>query len=180
MVDVERARRPFWIHQLVEYLVGLALISASVQLPEPTVPAVMGLVVLFNAAIAQGAAGAFRLVPKPLHRRFDQGLIVLLLVAAVQPWVSVDASGRLLIVAIAIAMAFVSFYTDYAERPTRKERRAARARPGSQEIGEQAGRVVGQGVNTVKRWTESFTGSDDDPDPPAAPPADWGPPRPNG
>ncbi len=66
MAETERARRPFWIHQLVEYLVGLALISASVQLPEPTVPAVMGLVVLFNAAIAQGAAGAFRLVSKPL------------------------------------------------------------------------------------------------------------------
>jgi hypothetical protein len=177
MVDVERARRPFWIHQLVEYLVGLALISASVQLPEPTVPAVMGLVVLFNAAIAQGAAGAFRLVSKPLHRRFDQAVIALLSVAAVQPWVSVDASGRLLIGAIAVAMTFVSFYTDYTERPTRKERRAARARPESQELGKQAGRVVGQGVNTVKRWTSSFGGDDDEPEPP---PANWAPPSPNG
>jgi len=179
MVEIERARRPFWIHQLVEYLVGLALISASVQLPEPTLPAVMGLVVLFNAAIARGPVGAFRLVGRKLHRVLDQLVVVLLLVAAAQPWFSVDASGRLLIFAIAVIMAVVSFYTDYAERPTRKERRAARARPESEDLGKQAGRAVGQGVNTVKRWTSSFSGDDDEtPDPPRA--AGWDPPKPPG
>ena len=32
MVEIERVRRPFWTHQLVEYLIGIGLISASVQM----------------------------------------------------------------------------------------------------------------------------------------------------
>ena len=60
-VEIERVRRPFWTHQLIEYLVGIGLISAAVQMPQPAVPAILGLVIILTAAIAKGAAGAFRL-----------------------------------------------------------------------------------------------------------------------
>jgi len=43
IVETERARRPFWIHQIVEYMIGIALIAAAIQQPKPAVPAVMGL-----------------------------------------------------------------------------------------------------------------------------------------
>jgi hypothetical protein len=151
----ERVRRPFWVHQLVEYLIGLALISASVQLPEPALPAAMGLVVLFNAAVAEGGAGAFRLVGRRMHRWLDLVVIVSLVVAAVQPWVPVDASGRLLLLAVAFMMLFVWFLTDY-DPSTRAERRAGRA--SSEDVSRSAGRIVGQGVNSVRRWKDGLGG----------------------
>lgn len=151
MVQIERVLRPFWLHQVVEYLVGLMLIAAALQSPEPAVPAVLGVVVLGNAAIAIGPAGAFRLVGRKLHRTLDVVVISLLAVTAVQPWVDVDLTGRFLVGGIALVLFVVWFHTDFADRAERTARRAERARPQSAEIGRRAGRVVGDTVNTVKR-----------------------------
>lgn len=185
MVEIERVQRPFWIHQLIEYLVGIALISASVQLPNPAAPALLGLLIILNAAVAKGAAGAFRLVGRRLHRTLDLVVIGVLVFWAVQPWVAIDSTGRLLIGAIAFILVFVWFYTDFAEQRTRAERRAERAAAGprdSTELGRQAGRFVGNSVNSAKRWKDSITGSDEPtPGPsstPPSPPPTWDPPAP--
>lgn len=163
MVQIERALRPFWLHQVVEYLVGLMLIAAALQSPDPAVPAALGVVVLGNAAIAIGPAGAFRLVGRRLHRTLDVVVIVLLAVTAVQPWVDVDTTGRFLVGGIALVLFVVWFHTDFADRAERKARRAQRARPESAEIGRQAGRVVGDAVNSVKRIRDEYrSGSDAD------------------
>ena len=186
MAEIERAKRPFWIHQIVEYIVGIGLISASVQLPDPTVPALLGLLVILNAAVAKGSAGAFRLVGRRLHRTLDLVVIGVLAFFAVQPWFSIDATARLLIGAIAFILWFVWFYTDFAEQRTRAERRAERAARGprdSAEIGRQAGRTVGNTVNSLKRWKDSI-GADGSADAttsvpsasPSTPP--WDPPSP--
>ena len=50
----ERALRPFWIHQLVEYIIGLALIGQGMQDPQPLVPTAAGVLVLVNAAAVRG------------------------------------------------------------------------------------------------------------------------------
>lgn len=164
MAEIERVQRPFWIHQIVEYLVGIGLISASVQLPDPAVPALLGLLIILNAAVAKGAAGAFRLVGRRLHRTLDLVVIAVLVFWAVQPWVSIDGTGRLLIGAIAFILCFVWFYTDFAEQRTRAERRAEREASGprdSHEIGRQAGRVAAHTVNSVRRWKDAL-GTDAD------------------
>jgi hypothetical protein len=169
MVEIERVRRPFWAHQLVEYLLGIGLISAAVQMPQPAVPAVLGLVIILNAAIAKGAAGAFRWAGKRLHKQLDVVVMLLLLAGAVQPWVSIDNTSRLLLGAVAFVLWFVWFHTDFTDRVPRSERKAAASgsgesgRPSSEDIGRGAGRVVGGGVNSLKRWKESFTsGADGD------------------
>mgnify|MGYP001812570802 FL=1 len=156
MVRIERALRPFWLHQVVEYLVGLMLIAAALQSPEPAVPAVLGVVVLGNAAIAIGPAGAFRLVGRKLHRSLDVVVMSLLAVTAFQPWVDVDTTGRLLVGGIALVLFVVWFHTDFADRDERRARRAKRARPQSADIGRQAGRVVGDTVNSVKRIRDEY------------------------
>ena len=180
MVEIERARRPFWVHQLVEYAVGIGLIGASVQMPNPTVAALLGLLVIVNAAVAKGAAGAFRLVGRRLHRVLDLVVVGTLAVFAVQPWVSIDNTSRLLIGGVAFILLFVWFYTDYSERATWSERRAAkRARSApadSTEIGRRAGRAVGGAAVSVKRWTGSLGAEPDDDTPTPSPPATWDPP----
>ena len=86
--------RPFWMHQLVEYIIGLILVATGLQDPEPLVPAVVGGVVLLNAAVAIGPLGAFRLVGRRLHRVVDLVVIAFVVVAAIQPWVDVDVGTR--------------------------------------------------------------------------------------
>ena len=145
MAQIERVRRPFWTHQLIEYLLGIGLISAAVQMPQPAVPAVLGLVIILNAAITKGAAGAFRWTSKRVHRQLDVVVMALL-------------------VGVAFVLWFVWFHTDFTEKVPRAERKATEAaKPSSEAIGRGAGRVVGGGVNSFKRWKDSFSaGTDDD------------------
>jgi len=167
MVEIERVRRPFWAHQLIEYLLGIALISVSVQMPQPALPALLGLLILVNAAVAKGAAGAFRLAGKRAHRLLDVVVMLLLLAGTVQPWISIDNVGRLLLGGIAFVLWFVWFHTDFTEQTPRAERTSTTTdagRPTSEDIGRGAGRMVGGGVNSLKRWKDSFnsgSGGDD-------------------
>ncbi len=148
------------MHQIVEYVLGIALIMTAVQQPEPAIPAVMGLVILLNAAVAIGPAGAFRLVPRGLHKHLDLVVMAILLIATVQPWVSIDSSGRMVMFAIGLVMFFIWFHSDFTERADRNAAKAARkatATPAdSEQIGKTAGRYVGQGVNSLKRWKDSL------------------------
>lgn len=166
MVEIERVRRPFWVHQLVEYLLGIGLISAAIQMPQPAVPAVLGLAIILNAAVAKGAAGAFRLAGKQAHRRLDVLVMMLLVAGAVQPWISIDNISRLLLGGVAFVLWFVWFHTDFTDKAARAERKAAAngaSRPTSEDIGRGAGRAVGGGVNSLKRWKDSFnSGADGD------------------
>ncbi len=174
MVEIERVRRPFWMHQVVEYLVGVVLITFALQSPTPALPASLGALVLVNAAVAAGGAGAFALVGRRLHRVLDLVVMGLVLLAAVQPWFDVELTGRLATGAIAFVLFFVWFHTDFGERRSRRARRAERSdapaaarstepperRRGdrSEELGRRAGRIVGDGVNAVRRWR----GTDED------------------
>ena len=167
MVEIERARRPFWMHQLVEYLLGIGLISAAIQMPQPAVPAALGLAIILNAAIAKGAAGAFNWAGKRLHRRLDIVVMLLLVGGAVQPWMSIDNTSRLLLGGVAFVLWFVWFHTDFTEKVPRGRRTPSTAttepKPTSEDIGRGAGRVVGGGVNSLKRWKDSLrSGADGD------------------
>ena len=159
MPMIEGAQRPFWMHQVVEYLIGLVLIGGALQTLEPVVPATMGVVVMANSAIAKGPASAFPITSRRHHRWLDVVVMVLLVVAAFQPVVDVDSTGRLLLGAIAFVMFFIWLNSDFAEKPARKSRRAASARPESEEIGRKAGRAVGGavggGITMANRWRRS-------------------------
>ena len=181
MVRIERVQRPFWMHQLVEYVLAFALIMTSIQQPEPRVPALMGLLILVNAALVAGPAGAFKLVPRRLHKWLDLVVIGLLVLMSVQPWFEVDESGRIIMIGIAVVMAFIWFHSDFTERAERKAAKAAaraeREPLNSTNVGNTAGRYVGHGVNTAKRWKAALGAREDlDVSPPAA--ADPPPPSP--
>lgn len=164
MSAIEGAQRPFWMHQVVEYLIGIVLVGAAFQAPQPVVPAVMGVVVIANTSIARGPASAYPLVGRTLHRWLDVVVMVLLVVAAFQPFLSVDATGRILLCAIAFVMFFIWLNSDFSEKAVRKqdkqrdkdERRERLARPGSEELGKKAGRAVGGGVNAAKRLRQKM------------------------
>lgn len=155
---------------MVEYVIGIALISSSVQLPDPAVPALLGLLIILNAAVAKGSAGAFGLVGRRLHRMLDLVVIAILTFFAFQPFWSIDTTTRMLIGSIAFILCFVWFYTDYTEKLSGSERKvqrtaatAERSPMDSIKFGRQAGRLVGGTVNSAKRWKDNLTAAPTDP-----------------
>jgi len=149
----ERAMRPFWIHQLAEYLIGVALVAQGLQDPDPLVPAVAGIVVILNAAIVRGPLGAFRWVGRRTHKWLDLVVIGAILLGALQPWVTAGSGGRLIMLVILVPLGFLWFYTDWAERPQRKDRRRAQGVSG-EAVGRSAGRMAGNAFNAIKKKTQ--------------------------
>ena len=144
--------RPFWLHQLVEYIIGLILVATGLQGPEPVVPAVVGGVVLLNAAVTIGPLSAFRLVGRRVHRIVDLVVIAFVFFAAVQPWVDVDIGTRAIVFGVAIVYAFVWFYSDFAEKQARRQRRAAMATGDrGEDLSRTAGRLAGNAVTAWRR-----------------------------
>lgn len=150
--------RPFWIHQLVEYIIGLALIAQGMQDPEPLVPTLAGVLVLVNAAAVRGPLGAFRFIGRRTHRWLDLAVGVVILLAALQPWAEVEVTGRGIMLIMLLPLGFLWFYTDWEERPGRQQRRAAQASGRGDDLGRTAGRLAGSayvaGKKAIKKRSE--------------------------
>lgn len=150
----ERAMRPFWVHQLAEYLIGIALVAQGMQDPEPLVPALAGALVMVNTAIVRGPLGAFKFVGRAVHRWLDAFVILAILVGALQPWMAVELSGRLVMLVMLVPLGFLWFYTDWAERAARRQRRAEQAGPKGEQLGRSAGRMAGNAYKAIKKRGE--------------------------
>lgn len=133
-------KRPFWLHQAAEYVIGLAAVGAGLQSPDPTLPAVMGGLVLVNAALAEGPLGAFRLVGRRWHRWTDVMVLAALTVVAVVA--DTDLSTRLVQIGLIIVLAVVIMGTDYREAAEIR-RRSDDEGLRSTDIGRRAGRYAG-------------------------------------
>src|SRR5438046_769307 len=107
------------MHQLVEYVLGAALITFGARDPTPIVPCVAGGLIILNAAITRGPLAAFRGIPRRLHRSIDVAIIIFTLLAAVQPFVEEEPAARSIVGIIALVHAFVWWNTSFAERVPR-------------------------------------------------------------
>jgi uncharacterized membrane protein len=154
----ERAMRPFWIHQAAEYLIGIALVASALQDPEPVVPALVGTLVILNAAVVRGPLGAFKWFGRRMHKWIDLGLMIVIALVALQPWADVATTGRVMMLVILLPFGFLWFYTDWAERPARKDRRVATAGPTGEKIGRSAGRIAGSGYVAAKQAIKKRSG----------------------
>ena len=142
------SKRPFWMHQLVEYILGGSMIAAGLQSPTPAVPSVVGVIVMLHAAITVAPLGAFRVISRRVHRFGDIAVMGIEVAAGVQPWIDLDSATRFLVIGIAVVHLFVWFNTNFAMR-VKSPVSAEGGR--STEIGRIAGRLVGNGVNVVRR-----------------------------
>jgi hypothetical protein len=145
----------FWIHQLVEYLLGILVISQAVQTDRPLLPVLVGLGIIVLAATADGPVAAFHLVPRPVHRVLDIVAIVAIAVVLVVERDAMGTTGLLFVGLAAVAMVGLVLRTNY--RP--KQKRAGNdaippasspGSPKSEAYGRAAGRVVGLGVRSLR------------------------------
>jgi hypothetical protein len=137
------------MHQLVEYILGGALVASGLQSPTPLVPSVVGGIVMLHAAITIGPLGAFRVISRRVHRVNDIVVIAVELLAGVQPWANLDSAARSIIIGIACVHLFVWWQTSFTQRT--KGDRVSPEGGRSNEVGRIAGRLVGNGVNAVRR-----------------------------
>ena len=96
----EAGKRPFWMHQLVEYILGGALVASGLQSPYPVLPSVLGGIIMMNAAMTKGALAAFNVLNRRIHRLIDPVIILLVVLSAVRPWAKVDDGTRVIILGI--------------------------------------------------------------------------------
>lgn len=106
--------RGFWLHQLAEYAIAITLIMMSAQTRQPLVPALFGVALLINVAVADGAMSAFNLLSRRVHRYIDWMIIIGCLVSAVI--VAVDATGRLALLGVGLVLAVISLGTNFTKR----------------------------------------------------------------
>ena len=152
--------RPFWLHQAAEYLIGIAVVATAIQDPKPVVPSIVGVLVILNAAIVRGPLGAFKWFGRRVHRWIDLFLMIVILLVVFQPFADVPITGRGVMLLALVPYAFLWFYTDWAERPARKERRAAVAGETGEKIGRSAGRLAGSGYLAAKQAIKKRTDSE--------------------
>ena len=152
MARDDRMLRPFWLHQVAEYLIGLVLVALGLQSPDPLVPSALGALIVINAALVDGPAGAFRAVSRRTHRILDLVVIALLIAAAAIPGLPVDNASRVMMVAIA-AVLFVVWLNSSFEARRARQTDAPVDRP--EAIGRGAGRLAGQAVKAFRNRQRS-------------------------
>jgi len=103
-MDERAPKLPFWIHQIVEYGIGVLLVFQAVQSPRPVIPLFAGVAVILLAATADGPAACFHLVSRPLHRVFDYVVAAGFLVVAVAFGGDMGGAGQILLVLGALAL----------------------------------------------------------------------------
>lgn len=143
MASGEKVLRPFWVHQLGEYVIGLALISAGLQSPSPTFPVLAGGLILVNAALVSGPLGAWRAVSRPAHRWVDLAVMAIVALAAALPFLDIDNTSRLMMAGAVAVMLVLWFSSNFATPRAKVPRTGPIDR--SEAIGRTAGRLVAQG-----------------------------------
>lgn len=149
----DRPKRQFWLHQVAEYVVGLALVATGLQSPEPAVPALLGGLVVINAAIVAGPLAAFRLVGRRTHQVLDWVVIGVVVAGIILP--IADVATRLTMVAFLAVLVVIALQTNYGPPPAKRFAAAASEASSSgdraEEVGRWAGRWAGRGVNAIRR-----------------------------
>ena len=147
------------LHQAAEYLIGAVFVAQGLQSPTPVVPSVLGGLVIMNTACAKGTISAFQVFGKRMHQLLDAMMIVVIVVAAIQPVFSIDIGTRLLMAVVAFVLGFIWVKSDFAGSVLGVH--AARgagtqpppAEPGggtAENIVRVAGRLAGKGANIYR------------------------------
>ena len=157
-------KRSFWMHQIAEYVIGISLVATGVQSSTPTIPVVLGAAVVANTASANGPLGAFRRVPRAVHRVID---IVLAVVAAIAcAAADIDSGVRVVMVLVVAVFVVVVVRTDYTSRSAGARRAPVddvapldegRADRVGRAAGRVSGRIAGQVAARVRKSSRPET-----------------------
>jgi hypothetical protein len=140
---------PFWLHQALEYAIGLGLIFQATQGGAMTPAVIAGAVLLIAAATVDGPLGAWRGVSRRGHRIVDIVVVAAMLALAVIPGTGIDGLARGALGLGALLLALLVVLTDCSPKQPRGRL------PDSEEIGRAAGRFVGGAIQSYRQRSRS-------------------------
>jgi hypothetical protein len=139
---------PFWIHQLAEYALGLALLLQAPRADTPVLLLAAGAGVIVLGGTAKGPLAAWQGVGRRTHRRLDVAVAVGAIVIAVVFWSRLGFTSGGTLVVVALFLLLLAASVDVRERPPRTLPTLPKD---SQDVGRAAGRVVAKGVEAYRR-----------------------------
>jgi hypothetical protein len=139
--------RPYWLHQVAEYVVGFILLIAvaRVEGAERAPLIIGGVLVLVNAAVSGPPAGCVHLVPRRVHKWTDIGVILALVALPIVFAEDASATVWIAMCGGAVVLAVIRFTTDYRPPVPRKraEQPASAPTPGpTTNVARTAGKAV--------------------------------------
>jgi hypothetical protein len=135
----------FWAHQLIEYLLGVIVISQAIAAHRPAIPLAAGGLVFLLAATADGPLAAAKMVSRPLHRWCDVAVAVALIGTAVGARRWIDSIGQGLMVVAGVVLMALVWRSDYQPKVKRTiSERLGVSGDGGSDRSEQVGRVAGR------------------------------------
>ena len=151
--DHDRAGRiPFWIHQVVELLLGTLLLVQGARTGEHTAVLVtLGGLLLVLALCSDGPLGAWPWIGRRLHRVLDVAAAAVL---ALSPLVlSLDQTLAIVVLEVAaVGMAWLALRTNWRPRPVKASASTASASKASASppLARRLGRLAGRARDATK------------------------------
>lgn len=114
-----RRALPFWVHQALEYALGVILVEAAFHVRGTMTPIMIGIAASYIAlaALSHGPLGALRVLGRGVHRVID---VVLLALVALSPLLALhhmDLVGVAMVELSALVLARLVWSTRYADPP---------------------------------------------------------------
>jgi predicted lipid-binding transport protein (Tim44 family) len=117
----------FWLHQTIEYFLGVFIVTQAIQGPSAVLPVSAGVLVIVLAATADGPLAAFHLVPRRIHRWLDLAVAAVLLVGGLLLRDRMNTFGLVVVLGSAALLVLFMLRTDYSKKLTRAQRKAQAA-----------------------------------------------------
>ncbi len=107
--------RPYWLHQVAEYVLGLVLLLMITRAHGDSAPLLVagGALVLINVAISGPPAGCVRMVSRPVHRWTDVGVVVALVAIPVLCRDRASTTVWLTMIGCAVVLLVIRLTTNY-------------------------------------------------------------------
>ncbi len=119
-------RLPFWMHQIIEYLIALLVATGAVRANQPVAVLTGAAVIALLASTSDAPLAAKKLVARSTQRYLDIGAAAMLVVLGglFRDWLG--PKGTFWLVAGGVMLAVLVWRTDYSDRRVRE--RAPRTR----------------------------------------------------
>ena len=107
--------RPYWLHQVAEYIVGLVMLLMITRAHGDAAPllAAGGVLVLLNVAISGPPAGCMHVVSRPVHKWTDVGVVAALVAIPVVLHDRATSTVWITMIGCAVVLLVVRLTTNY-------------------------------------------------------------------
>jgi hypothetical protein len=139
--------RPYWLHQIAEYVVGLILLLLISRADSDAVPLLAAgcALVLINTAISGPPAGCLHLVGRRVHRWTDVAVIVALVVIPIVFHERTSTNVWFTMIGCAVVLLVVRLTTNYSVKPKREPM------PPLSDIAKASPRALGRAIGKAQR-----------------------------